>query len=329
VERNRRHRNLPAVATGRSREGTDVKKVVLLSGGVGGARLARGLAALDDVDLHVVVNVGDDEIIHGLHVSPDLDTVVYTLAGVEGPEGWGLAADTYTVMKRLSLLGADTRFRIGDRDLATNLYRTQQLLNGATLTEITARIADALGVRTRVLPATNAALRTMLKTVDGDWLPFQEYFVIRRHEDEIRDVRFEGAQAARAAPGVLEAIRQASAVIVGPSNPPLSIWPILAVESIAAAVEKATRVIGVSPLIGGRALKGPADRVMASLGLPSGSSGVIAAYGDLLHDLIIDTSDAHERSELADLGVKIHVGDTRIADPAAARSFADWLVDLL
>ena len=306
-----------------------MKKVVLLSGGVGGARLARGLAALDDIDLQVIVNVGDDEVIYGLHVSPDLDTVVYTLAGVEGPEGWGLTADTFTVMTRLSMLGADTRFRIGDRDLATNLYRTQELLRGTSLTDITAGIVDALGVRTRVLPATEDSLRTMVKTSKGAWLSFQEYFVMRRHEDEVADVRFEGAQHARPAPGVLEAIEQAAAVVIGPSNPPLSIWPILAVREIAEAVEAAERVVAVSPLLGGRAFKGPADRVMASLGLPERSAGVIAAYGGLLHDLVIDTGDAHERSTLGEIGTRIHVGDIRIADPPAARSFADWLVGLL
>lgn len=310
-------------------EGIDVKEVVLLSGGVGGARLARGLAALDDVDLHVIVNVGDDDVFYGLHVSPDLDTVVYTLAGVEGPEGWGLTADTFTVMKRLSLLGANTQFRIGDRDLATNLFRTQELLAGAPLTDITASIGDALGIRARVLPATEDNLRTMIKTAEGAWLSFQDYFVMRGHQDEVADIRFEGAPDARPAPGVVEAIEEADAVVIGPSNPPLSIWPILAIKEVAAAVEAASRVIAVSPLFGGRALKGPADRVMASLGLPEGSAGVIAAYGGLIQDLVIDTGDAHERSELGRLGARIHVGDIRIAEAGAARSFAAWLVDLL
>jgi LPPG:FO 2-phospho-L-lactate transferase len=291
--------------------------------------LARGLAALDDVDLTVVVNVGDDEVIYGLHVSPDLDTVIYTLAGVEGPEGWGLTADTFTVMKRLSLLGTETRFRIGDRDLATNLFRTQELLAGTTLSNVTARIATALAAPGTVLPATENTLRTMIKTVDDEWLSFQEYFVMRGHEDEVADVRFDGAATASPAPGVITAIQAAEAVIIGPSNPPLSIWPIMAVKGISSAVEASDRVIAVSPLFGGRALKGPADRVMTSLGLPNGNAGVVAAYGGLVHDLVIDTGDAHQRAELGELGVKIHVGDTRIADPSAAWSFADWLVDLL
>jgi LPPG:FO 2-phospho-L-lactate transferase len=291
--------------------------------------LARGLAALDDVDLTVVVNVGDDEVIYGLHVSPDLDTVIYTLAGVEGAEGWGLTADTFTVMKRLSLLRTETRFRIGDRDLATNLFRTQELLAGATLTDITARIATALAAPGTILPATENTLRTTIKTTDDEWLSFQEYFVMRGHQDEGADVRFDGAAAASPAPGVLTAIQSAEAVIIGPSDRPLSIWPIMAVKEIASAIEASDRVIAVSPLFGGRALKGPADRVMASLGLPDDNAGVVAAYGGLLHDLVIDTGDANQRAELGELGVKIHVGDTRIADPSAAWSFADWLVDLL
>ena len=270
-----------------------MKKVVLLSGGVGGARMARGLAALDDIDLTVVVNVGDDEVVYGLHVSPDLDTVVYTLAGVEGPEGWGLTADTFTVMKRLSLFGTDTRFRIGDRDLATHLFRTQELLAGATLSDVTARTAAALGVPGTILPATEDTLRTMIKTAGGEWLSFQEYFVMRRHEDEVADLRFEGAATAAPAPAVVAAIEAAEAVIIGPSNPPLSIWPILAIRDIASAIEAADRVMAVSPLIGGRALKGPADRVMASLGLPGGNAGVVAAYGGLLNDLVIHTGDAN------------------------------------
>jgi LPPG:FO 2-phospho-L-lactate transferase len=306
-----------------------VKKVVLLSGGVGGARLARGLAALDDVALTVVVNVGDDEIVYGLHVSPDLDTVVYTMAGVESPEGWGLTADTLTVMKRLALFGADTRFRIGDRDLATNLFRTQELLAGEPLADITARIATALGVPSTILPATEQTLRTLVKTVDGEWLTFQEYFVMRGHRDEVADLRFDGASTAKPTPGVIEAIEEAEAVIIGPSNPPLSIWPILAISEISAAVESARRVLAVSPLFDGHALKGPTDRVMRSLGLSADNAGLVAAYGGLLNDLIIDTGDAHDRAKLGDLGVKIHVSDTRIADPTAAWSFADWLVDLL
>lgn len=306
-----------------------MRQVVLLSGGVGGARLARGLAALESVVTTVVVNVGDDDVIHGLRVSPDLDTVVYTLAQVEGPEGWGRADDTFSVIGYLAELGADTRFRIGDRDLATNLFRTDRLLAGASLAEVTREISAVLGVRTAVIPVTNDPLRTVIVTTDGTRLSFQDYFVKRGQRDDVRDVRFQGAGRASAAPGVVEAITSADGVVIGPSNPPLSIWPLLAVSGVAEAVASVRKVVAVSPLIGGKALKGPADRVMASLGLPGGNAGVVAAYPGLLTDLIIDTEDAAERPSLVGGSLKVHVADTRIADRGRSQSFADWLVELL
>ncbi|MFP4073566.1 MAG: 2-phospho-L-lactate transferase CofD family protein, partial [Actinomycetota bacterium] len=199
-------------------------KVVELSGGVGGARMARGLAAVPEVDLTVIVNVGDDASNHGLHISPDLDTVVYTLAGVEGPRGWGRADDTFTLNNELGRFGVDNTFQLGDRDLALKLFRTNELANGARLSDVTARIARAFDVSPTVLPATDEPLRTMVRTADG-WLTFQEYFVKRGHRDEVVELRFDGAEDAAPAPGVLEAIRDADMVIIGPSNPLLSIWP--------------------------------------------------------------------------------------------------------
>jgi LPPG:FO 2-phospho-L-lactate transferase len=303
--------------------------VVLLSGGVGGARHARGqAAALPAADQTVVVNVGDDEEIYGLHVSPDLDTVAYTLAGRAGPQGWGLADDTFTVMGHLAALGVDTVFRVGDADLATNLLRTAALRSGEPLSAVTARLADALGVACRLLPATDDTLRTGLRVTNGQWLPFQEYFVARGHRDEVAEVRYEGADAARPAPGVLEAIAAAATVVVAPSNPPLSIWPILAVPGIRAAVAAAPRVVAVSPLFGGKALKGPADRVMASLGLPPGNAGVLAAYEGLLTDLVVDKGDAGDVAALGGGAVRLHAADTRIADPVDAARLARSLVDL-
>ena len=297
----------------------------LLSGGVGGARMARGLAAvLPPDELTVVVNVGDDEVVYGVHVSADVDTVVYTLAGVEGPEGWGLADDTFEVMWAMEQIGVDTSFRLGDRDLAVCLSRTQALGAGEPLSEITARIADTLGVEHRVIPASDDPIRTRLETADGEWLDFQEYFVIRRHQDEIASIRYHGAEEAEPAPGVVEAITDAELVVVAPSNPPLSIWPILAVPGLREAVAAAERVIAVSPLFGGKALKGPADRVMASLGLPPGNRGVAEAYDGLITDLVIDQSDAADRIE----GVTVHAMDTRIADPDAAAAFAARVLEL-
>jgi LPPG:FO 2-phospho-L-lactate transferase len=298
--------------------------VTVLSGGVGGARLARGLATVLGPDLTVVVNVGDDEEIYGLHVSPDLDTVVYTLAGRSGPQGWGVTGDTFVVLDHLAVLGADTTFRLGDADLALNLVRTAALRRGEPLSEVTARIAASFGLSPAILPATNDRLRTELRTVAGHWLPFQEYFVARAHRDEVTAVRFSGAPEAAAAPGVVEAITAADVVVIAPSNPPLSVWPILAVPGVREAVAGADRVIAVSPLFGGKALKGPADRVMASLGLPAGSAGVAAAYEGLLSDLVIDAGDAGEAGLV---GPTVHVTSTRIAEPEQAARFARWLLE--
>lgn len=298
-----------------------MSRVTLLSGGVGGARAARGFArVLGPPDLTVIVNVGDDDRVHGVHVSADVDTVVYTLAGVEGPHGWGRAGDSFTVMEALSGLGIDTTFRIGDLDLATCLARTEALAAGETLSAITNRIAASLGVEHRILPATDDRLRTRVRSTGGEWIPFQEYFVIRGHQDRVDEIEYEGAEEAEPAPGVLEAIRDADLVVIAPSNPPLSIWPILAIREIHDAVLGHPRVIAVSPLFGGKALKGPADRVMGSLRLPPGTAGVLAAYRALLDDLIVDKGDADEEVDAGT--VRIHALDTRIAEPEAAERFA-------
>ncbi len=300
-------------------------RIAMLSGGVGGARLARGFAALDDVELTVIVNVGDDERIYGLHVAPDLDTVVYTLAGIEGPAGWGMAGETWKVMRALARFPIDTTFRLGDTDLATNLFRTDRLDRGVPLSQVTAEIADAFDVEPKVIPATDDPLRTVVRTPDAGWLPFQEYFVTRRHADTVTDVRFDGAERAQAAPGVVAAIEQADAVVIAPSNPVLSIWPILAVAEVAKAVEAASRVVAVSPLFGGEALKGPAAKVLTSLGYPAGNAGVIAAYDGLLTDLVVDTGDEADR-RLGTATLSIRVTDTHIARPEQSRSFAERLL---
>ncbi|MEE9298077.1 MAG: 2-phospho-L-lactate transferase [Acidimicrobiia bacterium] len=305
-----------------------MSRTTLLAGGVGGARLARGLAAvLEPAELTVIVNVGDDDMIYGTYVATDLDTVTYTLAGRQGPHGWGLTDDTFTVMAALEALGLDTRFRLGDNDLATCLLRTAALDGGEPLSRVTATICDALGVRSQVLPASDDPIRTKLLSASGEWLDFQEYFVRRGHQDEITSIRYEGAATATPAPGVLEATTDADLVIIAPSNPPLSIHPILAVDAISAAVRAAERVIAVSPLFGGKALKGPADRVMASLGLPAGNAGVLAAYEGLLSDLVVDIGDSDDVDELGGM-VAVHATDTRFAEAGAAARFATWLLGL-
>lgn len=302
-------------------------RIALLSGGVGGARMARSLQAAG-ADVTVVVNVGDDEEILGLDISPDLDTVMYTLAGVEGEPGWGVEGDTTKVMAALERLGGDTRFTLGDQDLATHLARTSWKRQGVPLSEVTRRLCDAHGLTVTVLPATDGRLRTEIQTDDG-WLSFQEYFVYRRHADRVRGLRFAGAEATTAAPGVLESLDDADVVLIGPSNPPLSIWPILAVPGISDSVADHRRVVAVSPLFGGKALKGPADRVLEGLGLPKGNAGVVAAYEGLLSDLVVDTGDAHDRHDLSGPDLRVHVADTRIADPARAKEFGQWLLDVL
>lgn len=299
-------------------------KIVMLAGGVGGARMARGFAAMTDVETTIVANVGDDDSIYGLHVSPDIDTIAYSLAGVEGPQGWGRADDTWRVMAELERFGVDTSFRLGDMDLALNLFRTQRLASGTPLSEITRKQAEAFDVPVRILPVTDDRLRTQVQTEStGVWLDFQTYFVRRRHQDRVAAVRFDGEGSTTPAPGVLAAIGEADAVVIAPSNPVLSIWPILAVDGIREALGGA-RVMAVSPLIGGKALKGPAADVMASLGLPSGTEGVVAAYDGLLDDLVVDVSDVIEHPDVRIIGT-----DTRIPDWERARRLAKEMVGWL
>ena len=304
-------------------------EVVLLSGGVGGARLARGFSRLEGWKTTVVVNTGDDDWVYGVYIAPDLDSVVYTLAEKEGPQGWGRANETWKVMDALSRLPTDTTFRLGDADLAINLFRTMRLRKGKTLSQVTAEIAAAFGVGITLLPATDQPLHTKLHTTSGEWLDFQDYFVRRQHRDHITRIRFDGADAARPAPGVMEAIRRARAVIIAPSNPPLSIWPILAVPGIRPALEAAGTVIAVSPLFGGKALKGPAAEVLAGLGLPSGNRGVAAAYQGFLSGLVVDTRDTEDLDLLADQGLAAWATDTRIAEPTAAARLAAWILERL
>lgn len=278
--------------------------------------------------LTVIVNVGDDDFIYGVHVAADLDTVTYTLAGIEGPQGWGIGGDTFRVMDEMADRGVDTTFRLGDRDLATCLYRTMRLRAGAPLSTVTRELAASVGVTNRILPATDDPVRTMVDLIDGTTLSFQDYFVRRQHRDVVAAVEYVGIETCRSAPGVLEAIRTSDLVVVAPSNPPLSIWPILEVPGVRDAVSDATRVVGVSPLFGGKALKGPAEQVMASLGLSPGTAGVLTAYRDLLDILVVDAADAADE-DLSTPATRVVAHDTRIIDPDAGGAFASWLVDTM
>lgn len=301
-------------------------RAACLSGGVGGARLAAGLAAVDGVDLTVVVNVGDDDEIHGLYVAADIDSVVYKLAGVEGPRGWGRADDTFRVIDEMARFGVDNRFRIGDLDLATCLYRTTRMAQGDTLSEVTRRITAAMRVEATIMPASDDEVRTKVRTAESGWLDFQDYFVLRGHRETVLDVRYQGSDLAKPAPGVVEAIIEADLVVIAPSNPPLSVWPILSIAGVADAVADHPNVVAVSPLIGGRAVRGPAAEVMISLGLPSGTNGVIQAYTGLLQRLVVDATDA-DTEEGYD-GLEVVMTDISIGTPEAARRLASLLVDV-
>lgn len=288
--------------------------------------MARGLDTVGDVDLSVVVNVGDDLPTHGLYVAPDLDTMIYTLAGIEGPHGWGRADDSFVTNTELGRFGADNRFQLGDLDLALKIYRTDRLAAGETLADITNRVRASFGINSTIFPASNDPIRTMITTDQGETITFQEYFVGRGHRDHVRGLDFEGAESAAPAPGVVEAIDGADMVVIGPSNPPLSIWPILAVAPIDEAVRAHPRVVAISPLIGGKALKGPADVVMADLGLRSGSEGVVAAYRGLIDTLVVDDNDHADVGEVE--GVAVVALHTRIAGRLEAARLAEAILEL-
>lgn len=303
-------------------------RTVLLAGGVGGARMARGLAAAVAPDhLTIIVNVGDDSFMYGALVSADLDTVTYTLAGINGPQGWGIGGDTHVVMDHLGESGVDTTFRLGDRDLAHCLARTMALAEGGTLSQYTAQACDRLGIDCTILPASDDPIRTKVETPGGELLDFQDYFVLRRHEDAVAGLEYRGATEADPAPGTVPAIEAADVVVIAPSNPPLSIWPILAIDRLGAAVRRHRAVVAVSPLIGGRAVKGPLVQVMEGLGLPPSNAGIVTAYAGAVTHIVIDRSDAAETDELTRLGVTVIVAETLIADAAAAGRLANVVLD--
>ena len=294
-------------------------RVTALAGGTGAAKLLRGLAAcLGPRDLTIVGNTGDDTEVWGLHVSPDLDTVTYALAGLlDVARGWGRADETFHALQAMASLGAPTWFSLGDRDLATHLVRTAALREGETLTAITARLAARLGVAARILPMSDAPVRTSVTTTQGR-LAFQEYFVRDKAQGEVVAVAYDGATAARPAPGVVEAIAGADLVLVCPSNPVTSIGPILAVPGIVAAL-RTTRapIVGVSPIVGGAPVSGPAGRLMQARGLDVSPLGVAAAYAPWLRTLLIDARDAKLADALGEAGVKAVAADIVMTDRAS------------
>ena len=300
-------------------------KVTVLAGGVGAARFLEGVVqAVAPEDVTVISNTGDDDEFFGLHVSPDVDTVIYTLASAIDPaQGWGLEGETYRTLEALRRFGYETWFNLGDADLATHAVRTRMLREGATLSEVTARIAEAFGLRLRVLPMSDDPVRTIVETDEGQ-LRFQEYFVKRRTDVDVRQVRFEGVDRASPAPGVLDAIASADAVLVAPSNPVVSIGPMLAIAGVRDALRAVrAKVVAVSPIIGGRTVKGPADRMLASLGMAATAAGVAAAYRDFAGALVIDDEDAALASEVEALDVRCVVTQTVMRGPAEKRALAE------
>ena len=306
-------------------------KVVVLSGGGGGARFMRGVAdAVDSAAVTAIVNVGDDLEVLGLSVSPDLDGVLYELSGLGDEErGWGRADETWNALASADGFGGESWFKLGDRDIGLHLVRTQALRAGEPLSHVTARLATAVGVETTILPATDDRLRTWVETPNGTF-SFQQWFVARAHRDPVDRLRFEGSADAWPAPGVLDALHEADAILIPPSNPYLSIGPILAVERIRRAIER-RRVpcVAVSPLIGGRAVKGPADQLLARLQGGTTPVHVSQCYEGLIDALVFDEADAEQADAVAATGVRPVIAHTLMADAEARRRLAEAVLDAM
>jgi len=301
-------------------------RVVLLAGGVGGSKIAEGLASHAGADLTVVVNTGDDLELHGLAIWPDHDTVAYTLANLDDDiRGWGLRGESWTVMDRLEELGELSWFRLGDRDLATHLWRTDRLRAGLRPTRVALELQAAMGIKPRILPMADVPVRTEVLTADG-WLEFQEYFVHRHQEPAVHEVRFRGVESAQPTPELVAALASAATVVIAPSNPIVSIAPILAVPGVRAAVaglrERGVPVVAISGIIGGKAVKGPADRMLASLGRESSAVGVAREYADLATGFVLDTVDGATAPSIEALGMRTLVTDTIMSDDATRARLA-------
>jgi LPPG:FO 2-phospho-L-lactate transferase len=299
-------------------------RVAVLAGGLGGSRFAQALTeTIDPADLTIVGNVGDDVEVYGLHVSPDLDTILYTLTGrLDQERGWGRKDETWNALEAAGELGGETWFQLGDRDIGLHLVRTEKLRGGEPLSSATRELAAAFGLEPALLPATDDRLRTWLETPAGEF-PFQEWFVGRQHRDEVDGVRFEGTEDARPAPGVLEALAEADVIAIAPSNPFVSIGPILAVAGIREALEqRRAPVVAVSPLIGGKAVRGPADRMLARLAGGTGPKQVTNCYKGLIDALVVDEADAGE-----DAGIRTIVTRTLMSDADARRRLAEAVLE--
>jgi len=295
----------------------------VLAGGVGAARFLRGLCPLlDPARTSIIVNTADDDTFFGLHVSPDIDTVTYTLAGRVGPHGWGLAGESFAALEALGRYYDDTWFQLGDRDLATHIFRTDALRRGRTLSQITRAIAARQGVRQRLLPMSDRPVRTRITLADVGTIAFQDYLVHRRGRGRVRAVRYAGARQARPAPGVLAALRGAEAIILPPSNPLVSIGPILAMSGVRAVLRRHRRVAAVTPLVKGLPIKGPLDRMLRGLGHEVSVVGVARLYRDIVDVFVLDQRDAEQAPRIAALGMRPVVTDTIMRSPAQSRALA-------
>ena len=306
--------------------------ICVLAGGVGAARLLNGLKdVVPAEEITAIVNTGDDAIMHGLYICPDIDTVTYTLAGVNNVEtGWGLKGETWLAMESLEKLGGKTWFNLGDRDLATHLYRTDRLSEGAGLKQITAEITSSMGISVNLLPMTEDRLETMVTLLESDdEISFQEYFVKHHHDVPVSSVRFKGSTEAKAASGVVDAIENAEIVIIAPSNPIVSIAPIFSIAQISDAVKARKKdVVAVSPIVAGAALKGPADRLLNELGHKASVEGVARYYQDWISTLVIDTADFDSAKAIESLGINCVTTETVMTDSQIAASLASTLLGL-
>jgi len=306
------------------------EKITALAGGVGASKLLLGLYdTMDPRDLTVIVNTGDDINLHGLKISPDLDIVTYTLAGiVDEAKGWGYRDETFHALKRLAAFGRASWFNLGDHDLATHIHRTAMLAEGKSLSEAAEAIRLAVGVKARILPMSDQAVPTMIATDEGE-LHFQEYLVKRRAEPVVRGIRFDGADKAGPAHGVLEAIRDADRILICPSNPLISIGPILAVRGVREALRaRKKRVVAVCPIVGGKSLKGPSDKMLAELGYEPSALGVAKLYADFTGTFVIDPADKAQTAGIRKLGLKVEVIPTVMTTRAQKRELARALLAL-
>jgi LPPG:FO 2-phospho-L-lactate transferase len=286
--------------------------ITVLAGGVGAARFLQGLAGIHaEEDIVVISNTADDFEFYDLHISPDIDIVMYTLVGlVDEEKGWGIEQDTFHCQETLGRLGYETWFKLGDRDLATHVYRTNQLRKGFKLSEVTRQLSKSLGLKATILPMTNDRVETRILTEEGD-IHFEEYMVKRQMRDKVRSVKFSGIEKAEAGPNVIESIQDAEAIIVAPSNPIVSIGPILAVKGIRDTLKlNQSKVVAISPIIKGSAIKGPADKLMRSLGLEVSAFGVSQLYRDFLHAFVLDELDKDQKAHVESLGIKVAVTNT-------------------